>query len=300
VLLVVGALWLLIGEGKASAAPATPLPAVRPTQGAPPDTHRPPPSPWAFTGKAVSFDLSGFEPDMDPLYKVIISGTLHDRRPAAAALPDATLVLSAYLESFQPDTTPVLPDLLHPDQVADNLGGFLQGKAALVNAGGHIVYRGSLLAEIFADSTEHLVVDLAPANAGPDAPTIRLQGSVKLAVGGSESGVLNALQPLARSALAVAPGPALSWQRVVDDLTVRPPAMLGTAGSTNARTSTPSVPTPPAMAPVPPRATAAVGPGAARRLALAASAVLAALLVLVLILRAVRRRIADRAAAPSA
>jgi hypothetical protein len=40
-------------------------------------------------GKAVSFELSGFEPDFDHIYHVVISVTLHDRRPAGVALPDA-------------------------------------------------------------------------------------------------------------------------------------------------------------------------------------------------------------------
>jgi hypothetical protein len=210
------ALWLPAGGAPAHAAPA------------------PTPSPLSLTGKAVSFNLSGFEPDFDPLYKVIVTGTLHDRRPTGRTLPDATLVLSAYLESFQPDTTPVLPDLLHPNRVASDLGGFLQGKAALVNAGGRIVYHGSLLAEIFLDGTEHLVVDLTPAGAAPDAASTRLQGTIILTAGGAEDGTLQALQPLARAALAVPHGPAPSWQTVVAGLSVRPPAMVGTAGPATA------------------------------------------------------------------
>src|SRR4051812_29244474 len=62
-----------------------------------------------LVGKAVNFDLSGFEPDFDPIYKVVVSSTLHDGRSAGVALPESTLILSAYLEVFQPDTTPLLP-----------------------------------------------------------------------------------------------------------------------------------------------------------------------------------------------
>jgi hypothetical protein len=184
-----------------------------------------------FSGKVVNFDLSGMEPDFDPLYRVVVTGTLHDQRAAGHALPNATLVLSAYLEAFQPDTTPILPDLLHPTQTATNLGGFLTGKAALVNRGGHTIYHGDLLSEIFADSTEHLVVDLYPAGAAPDAPATRLQGVVTLNKGGTEVGSLRALTPLAPAALDMPPGSQPSWQSVIGGLSVKVPAMLGTGAA---------------------------------------------------------------------
>jgi hypothetical protein len=180
-------------------------------------------------GKAERFGLSGLEPDFDPIYQVIVSARLHDGRPAGEAFPDATLVLSAYLESFQPATTPTLPDLLNPNQVANSLAGFLQGKAALVNAAGHTVYVGSLLAEIFQDSTEHLVVDLDPVGGDPSAPATRLQGSLTLFKGGKEAGSLRALSPLAHSALAVPRGRLPSWQSVVAGLSVSKPRMMGNA-----------------------------------------------------------------------
>jgi hypothetical protein len=189
----------------------------------------------SLTGTAVNFELSGLEPDFDPLYRVIIDATLHDRRPTGLALPDARLILSAYLEVFQPDTTPVLPDLLHPDQVATDLGGFLQGKAVLLNRGGQIVYRGSLLAEIFADSTEHLVVDLMPAISGKGVQPVRLQGVVTLHRGGAENATLRALQPLARAALDVPKGKEPSWKTVIDGISVHRPAMMGTGGTAAGR-----------------------------------------------------------------
>lgn len=203
-------------------APAKPPPAERATAG----TYA-----LAFSGSAVNFDLSGMEPDFDPIYKLVVSGTLHDLRAAGHALPDATLVLSAYLEAFQPDTTPILPDLLHPNQTATDLGGFLTGKAALVNRGGHTVYRGDLLSEIFADSTEHLIVDLYRVGAPPDAAAIRLQGVVTLKKGGGESATLRALSPLAPAALRVAPGSRPSWQSVIAGMTVKVPTMMGTGGT---------------------------------------------------------------------
>lgn len=113
-----------------------------------------------LTGTVVRAELSGFEPDFDPIDRVVIAATLRDTRPPAHALPDALLVLSAYLENFQPDTTPLLPDLLHPDRTATALGGFMQGKAVLVNRGGRTGYRGSLLVEVFRDNSAHLVLDV--------------------------------------------------------------------------------------------------------------------------------------------
>lgn len=201
----------------------------------------------AFTGKAVDFNLSGMEPDFDPLYRVTVSGPLHDLRPASQALPNSTLVLSAYMEVFQPDTTPILPDLIQPDQTASDLAGFLSGKAALVNAGGHVAYRGSLLAEIFADNTEHLLVDLYPVGTGPDATAIRVQGVIDLEKGGGEHGTLRALRPLARAALSVPRGRQPSWRSVIAELGVRVPAMVGSAGS-GQRSSTAPAP-PPALQP---------------------------------------------------
>jgi hypothetical protein len=205
-----------------------PIPQVYPTVGKVTVARGVPSYALSFKGKAVNFDLSGLEPDFDPIYKLTVTGALHDTRAATLALPDATLVLSAYLEVFKPDTTPVLPDLLHPDQVAQDLAGFISGKAALVNAGGHVVYRGSLLGEIFQDNSEHLVIDLDPLVKGP---SVRVQGIITLKRGGDEGGTLRALSPLARSALAVPDGPAISWQDVVGGLNVRKPPMIGTAGS---------------------------------------------------------------------
>jgi hypothetical protein len=189
-------------------------------------------------GKAVSFGLSGFEPDFDPLYHVVISATLHDRRPAGVALPDAVLILSSYLEVFQPDTTPVLPDLLHPDQAATALAGFLQGKAALVNAAGHVVYRGSLLAEIVLDNAVHIVLRLYDVEESDSAPPLQLRGMLTLYKGGTQRGWLRAAGPLALAALTVPRGPAPSWQSVVGSLSVAVPRMMGTPGQHHGRGAT--------------------------------------------------------------
>ncbi|MGH2343584.1 MAG: hypothetical protein ACRDG4_00035 [Chloroflexota bacterium] len=243
-------LTLLLGLAAVSAHPAraaahraqvTPRPTPVPTAAGPqpasaypkPARAKRSPKSYAltFAGAPVDFNLTGLEPDFDPIYKVTVSTKLHDLRPKGLALPDATLILSAYLEVFQPDTTPVLPDLLHPNQQAYDLAGFLSGAAVVVNAGGHVVYRGSLLAEVFQNSTEHLIVDLDPLNGSTGLGSVRLQGPLVLHKGGKETGKVEALQPFARIALAVSRGHLPTWQAVLDGLTVHKPAMMGTAGT---------------------------------------------------------------------
>ena len=213
----------------------------------------------SFSGTLVRLALSGHEPDFDPIYRLIISARLHDPAPTGRALPDSMLVLSSYLESFSPSTAPILPDLLHPDQPADGLHGFLQGKAALVNAGGKIAYRGSLLAEIFRGNTVHLVVTLQREGGSPLADPLRLQGIFGLNRGAMH-GSLRASGPLDRAALAVPSRPWPSWQAVVGQLVVHPPPMLGTAAAAPpssqgtappATSQAPIRPGPAALAPVP-------------------------------------------------
>ncbi len=198
-----------------------------------------PAAPYAPTlvGKIVRVELSGFEPDFDPIRRVIISAWLRDRR-TAHPLPDTMLVLSTYVELFQPGTTPVLPDLLHPDQIATSLGGFMQGKAALINASGQTVYHGGLLGEIFLDDSVDLLVDLSPVHGGPAAPTVRIIGSFVINKDLSVRGSLQAPTGGQLSGLAVPVKAAVPWQRVVDGLIVRPPVMLGTSGGGKASSPT--------------------------------------------------------------
>jgi hypothetical protein len=231
------------GPARAAAplgATATPFPTAAPAQPAsayptfPKEIPSSKSGSFNYSGKPADFELTGLEPDFDPIYKLIVSTKLHDLRAKKSALPDSTLILSAYLEVFQPDTTPVLPDLLHPNQPANDLAGFLSGAAAIVNAGGHVVYKGSLLAEVFQDSTEHLIIDLDPINAKAGWGSVRLQGPIVLHKGGMETGTLKALQPFAPAALAVPPGHVPTWQAVIKSLTVHIPPMMGTAGTPGA------------------------------------------------------------------
>ncbi len=192
------------------------------------------PATLTLTGKIVKVDLSGFEPDFDPIDRVVMAVTLHDTRPPALALPDTMLVLSTYLENFQPDTTPVLPDLLHPNQTAQSLGGFMQGKAVLVNAAGQTSYRGSLLAEVFLDNSAHLIVDVDRIGAPDTAPSLRLIGALTLYKDLSVRGTVHAERALTTAetaALRVPRGHLPSWQSVVSGLSVRAPTMMGTAGT---------------------------------------------------------------------
>ncbi len=202
-----------------------------------PATHPAAPYTPTLVGKVVRVEVSGFEPDFDPIRRVIISASLRDRR-TAHPLPDTMLVLSSYVELFQPGTTPVLPDLLHPDQIATSLGGFMQGKAALVNASGQTVYNGTLLGEIFLDNSVDLLVDLNPVHGGPIAPTVRLKGRFVLNKDRSVRGNLQAPTGGQLSGLAAPVKAAVPWQRVVDGLTVHPPAMMGTSSGGKASSPT--------------------------------------------------------------
>lgn len=146
--------------------------------------------------------MSGFEPGFDPIDRIIIDATLHDPRPRGQALPDTMVVLSTYLENFQPGTTPVLPDLLHPDhllhpdQTATALGGFMTGKMALVTRGGRITYRGGILAEVFLDNAVHIIIDMDRAGADDATPSLRLKGSFTLHKDLLVRGEMRAIRPL--------------------------------------------------------------------------------------------------------
>ncbi len=201
----------------------------------------------ALRGAMVRFDLSGTEPDGDPIIHAAMDTILRDARSAgvAGALPPSRLVLSAYLENFSPGTTPVLPDLLRPDQAATGLGGFMQGKAALLDAAGHIAYRGGLLAEVFTDNSVHLVVDLGRVGAPTTAAPLRLLGAMTLRKDLTLTGALRAPGGLTASdvaALRVRPrhGAGPSWQAVVHALAVRQPPQVG-----RGRAQRYALPTPP-------------------------------------------------------
>jgi hypothetical protein len=186
-----------------------------------------------MTGRLVSYAMSGFEPDFDPIYRVVIAGTLHPSRPAHPVVPDQQLVISAYLENFQPTTTPVLPDLLHPNQTASSLGGFMTGKAAVANAAGTITDVGTVLIEVFLDNSAHFIMTLDGQGPAGQAPPLRLRGRFTLHKDLSIKGEAQAARPLTAPELAawrVARGHRLSWRSIVEELTVSKPRMMGTSG----------------------------------------------------------------------
>jgi hypothetical protein len=186
-----------------------------------------------MSGNIVSYAMSGFEPDFDPIYRVVISGNLDVLQPEDPIIPDQKLVISAYLENFQPTTTPILPDLLHPNQTATSLGGFMTGKVAVANAAGEITYKGTALIETFLDNSAHFVMTLAGQGLASKAPPLRLRGSFTLYKNLTIQGDAQATRVLSAAELAAwsAPhGHSLSWQSIVGQLSVAKPRMMGTSG----------------------------------------------------------------------
>jgi len=193
--------------------------------------------PASLHGRVVTFARNGYEPDGDPVDRVIIAARLHDRGHIPVTLPDTTLVLSTYLENFQTVNVPILPDLLQKDVTATSLGGFMQGKAALVDDAGHVRYKGGVLAETFFDNTVHMVADMDPQGLPAAVPSLRLSGIFALSGNKANPRVDGSLR-LSRSlssservALYVARPRPISWQAVVATMHVRYPRMMGTGGA---------------------------------------------------------------------
>jgi len=202
-------------------------------------------------GRVVKFARNGYEPDGDPVDRVIIAAGLRDWRRAGRALPATTLVLSTYLENFQSANVPILPDLLRQDVTATSLAGFMQGKAALVDGAGRVRYQGGVLAEVFFDNTVHVVTDMYPKGLPASVPSLRLSGIFTLHKGSlSLDGALRASRTFSSgevAALRVRYPRAVSWQAVVGSLRVRYPKMIDTMGTTQLPPLAPS-PQPPAQA----------------------------------------------------
>lgn len=180
-------------------------------------------------GKVVSFKERGRALNGDSIDTVVIVDTLHDARPAGERLPDTMLVLDGYVENFQPATAPTMPDLLAPTRPAANAVGFMQGQSALVNAAGHIAYRGIMMAEIFRDASMHLVLSLNQAGTTTGGSVLHLGGVLRLVKGGTQVGGLFALRGLAFGALAAWPGRQQTWQTVVQSMHVQLPRLQGGA-----------------------------------------------------------------------
>jgi hypothetical protein len=184
----------------------------------------------SITGTVAGFRLAGIEPDGDPLYQTVLQTTLS----ASGGMPSVHLIVDSYLENFQPDTTPILPDLLHPNQTAQNLGGFLDGKALLTDDAGHIVSVGTFLAEAFLDNSNHAVVEFVPANAPPSAAS-KLKGTFQLRKNGTLSGALAGQLKLApailRQVRANQGAKMRPLKQIIDQVTVHPHPMMGKAST---------------------------------------------------------------------
>lgn len=179
-----------------------------------------------LSGRVVDYRLSGVEPDGDPIDQVALQTTLAGH----GHIPAMHLIISSYLENFQPDTTPVLPDLLHPKRTARNLGGFLEGKAMLTDDAGRILYLGTFLAEAFFDNRNHTVLRLD--GQGPARGSFAsLRGTFILrkdaTLHGALSGTIN-LPPAARRDLLRARGSRLRpIKQILAAVTVHPAPMMG-------------------------------------------------------------------------
>lgn len=183
-----------------------------------------------FSGHIVSFIPHGFQPDGDPVSKIIIAGTLHDPGKGSNHLPDTPLVLAVYLESFQPATTPVLPDLLNGQEQVESLAGFMQGKSALVGAQNRTSFIGTALAETFLDNSVHLLLILDRNGASESERSLRLLGALTIYPDKSIAGDLHAEQSLLSTHLTAlrVPHMSLAWQNIAVQLKVKVPPMMGT------------------------------------------------------------------------
>jgi hypothetical protein len=172
------------------------------------------------------FRLAGIEPDGDPLDQVVLSTTLSP----SGGLPRLHLVINSYLENFKPDTTPILPDLLHENRTATNLGGFLNGKALITDDAGKLLYVGAFLAEAFLNNTNHTVMRLVGVNAAKGGSG-QLKGIFALKKNGSLSGSLSGsltIPAAARAQIARNRGAKMeSVEKIIGLVTVKPHAMMG-------------------------------------------------------------------------
>lgn len=179
-------------------------------------------------GTVSGFRLAGIEPDGDPLDQVILNTTISP----SGSVPGMHLIVDTYLENFQPDTTPILPDLLHPNQTAHNLGGFLQGKALITDNAGDVLYLGSFLAEAFLNNDNHAVMTLIGSGAAYGAHA-RLQGTFTLRHNGSLSGRFREQVTVPAAARAQIAAHRRAHMRpikaIVATVNVQPHAMVGRA-----------------------------------------------------------------------
>jgi hypothetical protein len=180
-----------------------------------------------MTGSVQGYRLWGIEPDGDPLYQVV----LQTRLAPSGNIPAVNLIVEAFLENFKPDTTPILPDLLNPNQTAQNLGGFLQGKALLTDDAGNALYIGSFLDEAFLDGgRNHLAIQFFGSGSALHARG-SLKGPFTLLQNATLSGSLHGrlgLPAAARAQILARAGSKLKpLTQIISQVTVKPAPMVG-------------------------------------------------------------------------
>jgi hypothetical protein len=184
----------------------------------------------AVSGRLAGWRLAGVEPDGDPLYQAVMQTVL----APANGLPRLNLIVNTYYEQFKPDTTPILPDLLHKNRQATNLGAFLQGKILLTDDAGNVVSIGSFVSEAFLNNTNNAVMTLYGGSHGYGAHgslsgTYQLKVINKQAVHlvGRFSGTLS-LSATARKDVVAHRGATMKpIKQIISQVTVVPHAMVG-------------------------------------------------------------------------
>ncbi len=190
-----------------------------------------------FVGNIIYFNPAGFEPDFDLIQRVIIQTTVYSPHT-----PPMTLILDAYLENFQPDTTPILPDLIHPSvQVSTTLGGFFTGEAIVVGPSKRVLFKGLMLAEAFVNplgkasngTVQHMLLRLS--GQGPASGAVMNLDSIFRAYKSSKvQGSLYGKVKISPAVMRMLRGPGsrtLSLHEILRQFNVQKPAQKGTAGN---------------------------------------------------------------------
>jgi hypothetical protein len=190
-----------------------------------------PPYATAVHGVVAGYRLAGVEPDGDPLYQAVLKTAL----APSSRLPRLNLIVDAYMEQFKPDTTPILPDFLHRNRQATNLGGFLQGKLLLTDDAGNVISIGSFVAEAFLDNSNSAIMTLYRTKSGYGAAG-QIQGRFVLAkqgqnvaVNGHFTGRLSLSESARRQVLANLGKHMKPVDKIISQVSVTPHAMVGRA-----------------------------------------------------------------------
>lgn len=184
-----------------------------------------------FTGKVIYFSPAGFEPDFDLINRAIFETTVTSK-----SLPPMTLILDAYLENFQVDTTPVLPDLIHPKKlVSSSLGGFFSGKAIIVGPKNRALFVGTMLAEAFIrpQGIQHMILVQLTGQGSAAGGSGRLYSVFSAYKNFGVNGTLYGTLNIPRAAVAALHhgSSRLTAKQVLTDFQVQKPAQRGTTAN---------------------------------------------------------------------